>query len=242
MTSLALPDLPQQQVEFVPDDETVRADEVPAAEAAEVAASLAARVRIGGPLAVPVSVGLVKDDDNLKAFVAAESGKHAYYLVHLAATFTSGPGDPAFESATLDLALSTAGVAPVGGQPPIAWSMLPQRVTDDATSEFKWNFGPEVTVEDAGVKLGSIERTTTRTVGQVVVEGLGLLRSDPSWRVSAVPRRPIGGSYRFVLIVRAVHGATVHVAVAMRVTVRERRLLRMRSAYLPPVVLAADLL
>jgi hypothetical protein len=241
MTEVVLPDLALRPVTFTVDDETVRADEDLGPAAAQVATGLPARVSLGGPFAVPVTAGMVKDDDDLRVFAAAEAGVHAYHLVHLAATFTSAPGDPPFASAEIELLLSASGTGPDAADPPVAWSMQPQRVTDDQTAETTWKFGPELTLEGVGVKLGSVEHTRTRTVPRVAVEALRLLQPDPGWRVSATTARPVAGTYRFVLVVRARHAAAVHLFVTMRTTVRQRSLLHYRSVAQPPIVLAADL-
>lgn len=199
-------------------------------------ADLGERVRIGGPLAVPVRPEDVEGD--LRTFVAAEAGRHTYHLTHVALSLICDRGDPKFESATLSLLLSaTGGAAPE----PVAWSMLPQRVTEEESVTTNFRFGPELTLEPVGLSLGSVERSGTRTSARLAVEARGLLRSDPSWRLTDTPRNPIAGIHRLVLVVRGAAGAVPQAVVGVRATVRERRVLRYRSRDLPPVVIAGSL-
>lgn len=233
MIEIGVPSLEMEPVSFIPDREIIRGDHD------ELPADLAQRVRIGGPLAVPITSQTVAGDSDLRTFVAAEATACTYYLVHLAATFTSAADDPPFVSATLELLLSADGHD--GARSPIAWSMLPQRVTDDHTSATTWNLGPKLALHGFGMSLGSVENTQTATSSAVFIEALGLLRSDPSWRIAATARMAMTGTHRFVLVVRGPREQAVHAVLGMRSTVRSRSLLRYRSQALPPVVLSAAL-
>ncbi len=196
---------------------------------------LGERIRIGGPFAVPIRPEDV--DGDLRIFVTAEAGRHSYYLTHLALTLITEPGDPEFESATASLLLSAAG----GSAETVAWSMLPQRVTEDEQVTTKFSFGPELSLEPVTASLGSMERSRTRTSTKLAVEARGLMRSDPSWFLTDTERNRISGTHRLALVVRSPAGAAPQAVVGVTAVVRERHLLRYRNRELPSVVLARSL-
>src|SRR4051794_17799346 len=73
---------------------------------------LQGRVRVGGPLSVPITPEYVGDDDSLRTFVEQEAGRFAYHLIHLSITFAAEPEKPRLERSSVVLTLRSDGSGP----------------------------------------------------------------------------------------------------------------------------------
>ncbi|MER7282450.1 hypothetical protein ABT369_49265 [Dactylosporangium sp. NPDC000244] len=197
------------------------------------AADLGGRVSVGGPIAVPIAPDSLEGE--LRTFALAEASRYTYHMARLALSLTTGSDDPPFTQAVLTLLLSSAGTP---GDPPVAWSMAPERVVDaqEATDTFK--FAPELKMEPVSVSLGSVERQTTVTTSDPHIRAHNLLTSDPAWHLYATTHNPLAGVFAFRLVLRCPVGVTPQALVSVSATVRERRLLWYRSRDLPPTVFA----
>lgn len=230
MIDIDLPDLPPHVLDFVPEDVPVR--DYPAEE--EDLPSPAGRVVFEGPRAVPVTAQYVAKDPELEAFVVGEAPHSSYYLVHAALMLRADDDEPPFESDVVRMRLSAGNAAA-----PIAWSIRPQRVAETAEVTTGWQLGPKLSIADvAGFELGSMERSTTETHEEVYLESRGELGSTPEWLLHRTANRPLRGSHRLIMVVRAPRGAVTEATITVRTRVRARQLLWHRSRDLNPVVIS----
>jgi hypothetical protein len=200
--------------------------------------SLVGRVHFGGPLVVPVTEDYVSGDPELAAYVAGEAERSAFYLVHAALTLRTKPEDPPFESASVRVRLSADGA----DRPPTAWSLQPLRLVDTTEVSTTWRLGPELGLDEAvGFSLGGVDHTRTGRREEVFLEGLGELGSNPEWLFYRTSARPLHGSYRRIMVVRAPRGVTAEAAVTVRARVRTRRLLWYRTEGINPLLISAEL-
>src|SRR4051794_13290019 len=122
MIQLDMPDLEEHSLVFTP-DQVVRGGTEPPPPS-----FLQGRVRLGGPLCVPITPDYVGADDSLRTFVEQEAGRFAYHLIHMSITFAAEPEKPRLERSSVVLTLRSDG--PESAR---AWSMSPQLVADNST-------------------------------------------------------------------------------------------------------------
>lgn len=212
MMEIQLPELDEQPLDLVPESTTRTFSQQPCAGPST---ALAGRLRLGGPVAIPISAAYAANDAELRAFVAREAGRYRYHLVHLALTAASERGDPRLERVTVQLALSAAD----GAAEPIAWSMTPARVTDVSQLSLTWRLGPQVKLVGVEAGLGSVERTSSRAGTQFYLEALNELRADPVWELRRTRGLEIRGGHRLGLVVRTAAGAGTRIDGAVHATV-----------------------
>jgi hypothetical protein len=201
------------------------------------AVTIERRVLIGGPLSVPLTADSLSADPELCAFIEHEAAHWTYHLVHLAVTFESGRHDPPFESALVEVVLSTGETA----QPAVAYQMVPLRLTGQPGGTTNWRLGPRLRLQDVELELGAVDHKGTSAPGEVSTEALRLLRPDPAWRIKATPDQPIDGTHRFAMVVRSPNRAKTTTTISVQAYVRERKLLHYNSRPLQPVLLAGPL-
>ncbi len=172
--------------------------------------NLTGKLRIGGPVAVPVTPAYVASSPDLAAFVAGEAGRYVYQIVHLAVGFEQDSQPPRLESVTIQLRLSSHDCAP-----PIAWSMIPICVMDTEEVTTAVRLSPQLKLLGVEASAGSAERSNTHERGRVFLEALGELQVDPKWEFRRTRSRELRGSYRLVLVLRCTAGAASSVEVSV---------------------------
>jgi hypothetical protein len=198
---------------------------------------LAGRVAVGGPYAVPVTPEFVAGDPGLRAFVEREMAQNVYHLVHLSLSFAAEPAAPALDQAAIELRLSAATAV----CPPVAWSMTPLQITDSVNVERTFRLGPELKLEEAGLSLGSVERTVSGPRTEIFLQAQRELRSDPAWEFQRTRTMRLYGSHRLVMVIRAGKDDAVSISGTVRAATRGN-LLRWYRRELPgPLPLTAVL-
>ncbi len=225
MIEIETPPLPQRALELVADQTPVRGRPGP-----EPATGLAARVLLGGPVAVPVTADYVAGDPQLQLFVTAEAARSTFSVMQASVTFESAPGDPPLESAALGLRLFTT----EAGETPIAWSMAPERAAHPVQTGTTWRLGPKLTISNVEASAGEWQHTTSRTVDEVFLEAVHLLRSDPEWRFRRTSAVQLAGAHRLAMVVRGPLRAEVWATVTVHAAIKGGVLLRYRTRELPP--------
>lgn len=166
------------------------------------------RVRIGGPIVVPLTADRVPAGD-LADYILQEAGHSRYSLVHLRLSFVHDAKWP-ISDATVAVLLEGDDQS----DPPVAWSLDPKRETR------RRRVGSTVAL---GAKLDfvepRVERTTTADQEIVVLTALGELRSDPEWRFHGTKDYPLDGMYALSVVAKVAAGgnATARCAIGARV-------------------------
>jgi hypothetical protein len=180
---------------------------------------LPARMSIGGPLAVPLDAKYVTGDDDLRTFIQREETAD-FFLVHMAATFVPDPDEP-FERAWLTVRLQRRDDVP---EPmPIAWSMQPNRLSDEIERSTKVSIGPSLKIAGVGVEA-SVESGSTQVLRDVSLEARHELEANPTWVLERTRSAPIRGVQRFVLVVRSPRGVSTGGVVESGAVLRRRLL------------------
>jgi hypothetical protein len=171
-------------------------------------------VSVGGPISIPLTKESAPDDPDLAAFVDADSD-HRYDLVHLAGTFA--PVDEPLQRVwfIVQLARPDKGPSPL----PIAWSMKPERLSDDVTNSSKATIGADAKLLSAGLELGS-----SRVSKDVSLQALYTMQSNPTWILERTKSAEISGTQRFVLVVRSPRDAPAHGRLEVGALIRKKRL------------------
>lgn len=182
---------------------------------------LETRILLGGPVCRPLNDRAVADTD-VAATLIAEQDVNEYTLIDLGATFNPAAGE-VVQRAWVGMELSTPGGGDTNGDansnPPIAWSMTPQRrstpVSSSAQIEIK-----------ADLKVVSVGATSTHggTREEISLLALNLLRSDPMWEFTRTRNTEIAGSERLVMMVRSPAGHPVHGRLNVIALIGRRRL------------------
>lgn len=174
-------------------------------------ADLTARLRIGGPLVVPISESDVAGDPDLLALMRYETASHRFHAVHVACTFTP-QGDERFIRAWVGFELTSD-----EGEAPIAWSMTPDKLTHPLKLTGSVELG-------ADVKFVGMKSTGTqeREIDEAYLVAINLLRADPTWEFSATPSQPLDVSQRLSLIVQRRANLTGRGKLRLRALVQRR--------------------
>lgn len=234
MTQIDLPELEEHALTFVPEF----VDRGPGGERSDSEGFLEGRIAIGGPLGVPITPtsAYVAASGELRAFVEQEAGRFAYHLVHLSITFAAAPEKPSLERATVDLTLTADGEAP------IAWSMDPLHVSDASTVRTSLEFAPTLKLSELEVGLGSVGHERERPVTNSFLVAENPMRSDPRWTFRRTKSRPLRGSQRLVLVVRAPWKVDAQLTGKVTASTLHRSFLRKEHAELPkPLTFRAKL-
>jgi hypothetical protein len=232
MIDIGLPSLTEHALDLTVEPTSFRTG--PDAEP-EPPSVLTGRVSFGGPLIAPITDQYVAGDPELAAFLAGEAGLATYHLVHAALTLHTSADQPPFESARVMAELTTVD----GPEPPVAWSMRPLRLADTAEVTSGWRLGPKLELAGIGVEMGEVSETWTETVETLYLEAYGELGSRPEWLLHRTQNRPLRGSQRLIMVVRASPRGTSRLSVTVRTQVRDRQLLRYRTRDLDPLTIPA---
>lgn len=210
MIDVMWPELAFRTLELTPDpvvrDNGGQPHDVPAT-------ALGGRLRLGGPLAVPVSAAYVDGDRDLRAFVESESGVSDFHLVHIAITSVFESEQLRLERLRIELKLSAPGFDPV------AWSMAPRQVTGASQLTTSFALGPQLKLFGMQADIGSVQHSRTLAGQKVFLQALNELRPDPEWRFQRTPGMEISGTHRLALVVRAPAGVKTQVAGSVHATV-----------------------
>jgi hypothetical protein len=170
-------------------------------------------IQIGEPLVRELTVEALGDTP-LAAFV--RGSEHRFVLLYGACSFSPAEGEP-FEKVWFKVNLTaTAGSA-------IAWSMTPQRLTDHSKLTTSLTLGAELKLEPITVKAErAVERETN--VGEVYVEALNLLGSNPVWELRRTRARELRGLHQLQLVVRLPRDASGMADLSLEASVRRKKL------------------
>jgi len=157
------------------------------------------------------------DDAELRRFVAGEAADSDFYLLHLTCTLRPAEEEP-FTEALIEMDLAEED----GTDPPIAWSMQPDRMTDSVEVSRTVSLGPTLKLCGVGVDLKG-EQSRKVTKQQVSVEAMYELESTPSWGLYRTSSSELRGLYRFHLVVRASKGSVVSGTTLVEAKIRRRR-------------------
>lgn len=166
------------------------------------------RVRVGGPIVVPLTADRVPAGD-LADYILQEAAHSRYSLLHLRVSFVHDARRP-ISDATVAILLEGDGQ----GDPPLAWSLDPKRETRQRRVGITVALGAKLDFVEPRV-----ERTTSVDQEIVVLTALGELRSDPEWRFQGDKDYPLDGMYALSLVAKiaAGRGATARCAIGGRV-------------------------
>lgn len=233
MIDLPCPDLPEQSLTLASADP----DRGERGGSDGPVPPLQGRISIGGPLAMPVTAGLLAGDPQAQAFFAIESARASFHLVHLSVTFEDGPPPPALEWATVELALSNASSA----VQPVAWSMMPHRVTDTHELQRSFTLGPQLKFLGVEAKAGEVSMAAKEQRTKVFLEALRDLQSVPKWRFTRTSNMPLRGAHRLIMVIRAERDSMTGVSTTVRAATRGNLLRRYATELPDPLTLASVL-
>lgn len=201
-----LPDLRWSETSLVPEERVTKGVPNRAPDG-----DLESRILLGGPICRPLEKALAADDPALVA-LTAEQENAAYTMTDLAVTF-DGSEDERIEKVWVQIKL-TATQSP---QPPIVWSMTPEKVSSPVEM-----FG-SVEIK-ANLKVFTTGATASRkTTGEATfLEALNLLRPDPVWEFSRSPAHAIKGAHRLVLVVRSPARTAVEGRLSITASIRRK--------------------
>jgi len=208
MIEIEVSESPEHEVRLVPGPAATKAAGTGAADLKP----LNGLFSIGTPVVHPFTDELAAQDKNLGQFLVREHDHH-FVLVHIACTFRPNHNTP-FESASLQIQLQST-----GGTDAIAWSMSPERVTDNVTYSRKVTIGSDLKILQLGAEAG-----TSGERRDVSIEASGLLQSDPAWEFTRTGSVAISGSHRLFLVVRSPRERTVTGSLELSMTVRQLRM------------------
>ncbi len=223
MIGLPCPDLPEQSLTLGSIDPD-RGDR--GAEGGSLP-PLQGRVSIGGPLALPITDDLVAGDPQARAFLAKEGEQASFHLVHLSVTFEDD-ALPRLDWATVELALSST--SPVVR--PVAWSMMPHRVTETHELQRSVTLGPQLKFMGVEARAGEVSVAVREQRSKVFLEALRELQSVPKWRFTRTPNMRLRGAHRLVMVIRAGRDAATGVTTTVQAATKGN-LLRRYAAELP---------
>lgn len=212
MIQVDVPELVERPLSFIPDSRTrgwTPAGRRPMPRPAVPSpAALAGRIKLGGPVCVPVTDSYVDKDADLRAFLAQEALRFTYHLVHLSLSCAPEPQKPRLEWVEVQLMLTSSDHA----EPAIAWSMTPLRITDPAEVTSSWQLGPQLKLLGVEATLGKLDRSRTNHQAEVYLEGRNELRYDPVWELRRTRTMALRGSHRMIMVVRAARGSTTTIS------------------------------
>jgi hypothetical protein len=156
----------------------------------------------------------VAADPELAGFIEDSSGRHEFYVVHLAVSF-SAFGRPRLRSAKVELNLASVPDVPE----PFALSLDPLAAGHAAKVDKKLRILPSVKVPgQVELGLGDYEQSASYERTDRFVRGVGLDGARPGWEFTRTQTAELDGAHRLVMIVQAGCGAAV--SVTGRVTAR----------------------
>lgn len=179
----------------------------------DVPAPVEGPISLGGPDWVELTDAFLKEDLPAAEFVRSRPDAR-FFRLEMAVTFAPQDGEP------IDTFWMTTQLRhQSGGEPePIAWSMKPDRVEDEVTTDAKISFGPQLEILNLGFELG-----TSRVRKEIALETRYLRQSKPQWIVRKTGSSSITGSQLFVLVARLPRGVAVEGEIDMNAIVFRKR-------------------
>jgi hypothetical protein len=190
-----------------PDEPGVRGD-------ADVPAPIEGPISLGGPDWVELTEASLQDEPEAAEFVRSQS-EARFFRLEMAVTFAPQAGEP-IDTFWVTTELRRANG--VGDPEPIAWSMKPDRVVDEVTTDAKVSFGPQLEILNLGFELG-----TSRVRKEIALETRYLRQSTPQWIVRKTGSSSITGSQLFVLVARLPRSEPVEGEIRMNAIVYRKR-------------------
>jgi hypothetical protein len=225
MIDISRPDLPERPLTLASAEPDRGDDQV---EHASGLPPLQGRISLGGPVALPVTIDLVARDPQARAYFELESTQASFHLVHISVTFEDGAPPPPLEWVTVELALSSTS----SQVQPVAWSMMPHRVTDTHELQRSFTLGPQLKFLGVEASAGEISVASKEHRTKVFLEALRDLQSTPKWRFTRTSNMPLRGAHRLVMVIRAERGAATGVRISVRAATKGN-LLRRYATELP---------
>ncbi|MGI5375201.1 hypothetical protein ACQEV2_13315 [Streptomyces sp. CA-251387] len=202
---IEVPELTEVATVLQPDDRVTRGGERPD--------PVRGAVSLGLPVVQPITEDLAGDDAALRTLLGDR--EWSFHLVHLGATFTPSE-DARFGQAWLTVQLRRDDGAEA--EPPIVWSLTPQRAAQPVERPLSFTLGARLLFE------ASIEVSTTGRRTEVFVEGYGLQEPTCTWEFTPTSTDEVRGSQRLALVARTPRETAVTGAVDLRATLTRRRL------------------
>ncbi len=216
MIVIEMPDPPPQDLVLVPKEEHFRGS---AAES-QAREPLRHRISIGGP--VHRRIGAESTDDaELRRFLAEEAAGSDFYLLHLTCTLRPSEEEP-FKEVLIELDLAQKQAQEGGTDPPIAWSMEPDRLVNPVEVSRTFSLGPTLKFSGVGVDLTAGQQSKI-TRQEVFLEAMYELESTPSWGLYRTSSAELRGLHRFHLVVRAPKDSIVSGTALVEAKVQRRR-------------------
>jgi hypothetical protein len=152
-------------------------------------------ISLGGPAVIALTADAVKEDPDLIEYVKQTQNSHHFFLIHLACTFLPERSE-SFSRAWVQIRLSRSDGKDT--PKPIAWSMKPQKLSEDVEVTQTAKIGSKFELLEAGVESGE-----KRTYKLVYLQPLNELQWNPTWYLKSIEGVDIDGLYRFQLIVQS---------------------------------------
>lgn len=201
-----LPDLEWSETSLVPEERITKGVPNRALDG-----DLESRILLGGPICRPLEQILPAGDPALVA-ATAEQDSVAYTMTDLAVTF-EGAEEERIEKVWVQIKLT----ATQASQPPIVWSMTPDKVSSPVEMFGSADIKADLKVFTAGVS------TSRKTIGEATfLEALNLLRPDPVWEFSRSAAHEIKGAHRLVLVVRSPARIAVEGRLSITASIRRK--------------------
>lgn len=181
---------------------------------ADIPAPIEGPISLGGPDWVELNEVSLQDEPHAAEFIRTQP-EARFFRLEMAVTFAPEADEP-IDTFWITIRMRRASGA---GEPePIAWSMKPDRVEDEVTSNAKISFGPQLEVVNLGFELG-----TSRVRKEIVLETRYLRQSTPQWVVRKTGSSSIIGSQLFILVARVPRDEAVEGEIAMNAIVYRKR-------------------
>lgn len=187
MIHINIPEAREQKLEFLP--------ATPAKKGLRSATPPASSLSLGGPFVIALTADAVKEDADLIEYVKQTQNSHRFFLIHLACTFVPTDGE-SFDKAWIQIRLSRSDGR--DAPKPVAWSMKPQKLSEDLEVTQTAKIGSKLELLEAGLESGQ-----KRTYKLVYLQPLNELQWNPAWHLKSIEGVDIDGSYRFQLIVQS---------------------------------------
>jgi len=166
------------------------------------------------------------DSEALRHFLSRAGRTHDFSELHLVVTLYPDDDQPFLEMA-VGVSLRSDGTA----EPPIAWSLHPERQETAYKAATKLGLDAQLGFIKPGI---TAERE--RNVAESLAIGLGERESAFEWRFSRTRTAGLAGIYRMVAIIRGVKGAALEADILASATVRRPKLGVPLRAALPEMV------
>jgi hypothetical protein len=179
---------------------------------------LPGRVSLGGPFWAALPEGKAEDDPETAAFRQDPAWRWVLGVLALS-LYVSDQEPDRYERVWVDVKL----VRQDGGVPDaVAWSMKPDRASQEVSRSTKVTLVPSLKIADVGVDA-SIERGTAQTMEDVRIEALGEMTASTRWVFRRTGSAELRGCTRLAIVVRAPRDVGVEAHLDVGVVSAHRR-------------------